>query len=192
MSIQPRVLFVDDEIYWLNAIRRISRHQKLDWTLEFVESPTLALSMIGQEHWDAVISDYNMPGMNGAEFLEQAAKIKPNLAMIMLSAFDQSYCVEQTNNSQVQFVSKNSSIETVFSALKLSMVNKQLFGPEGLPALKQVLGQLPCVEELDFQISSRDGVPIIEVHCDPIGLHWETTIGQEVRGMKEEVLCKMH
>jgi CheY-like chemotaxis protein len=44
------------------------------------EDPNLALSMIEQQRFDAIISDFRMPGLDGREFYRQLQSKQPDLA----------------------------------------------------------------------------------------------------------------
>ncbi len=45
-----------------------------------------ALSLLGREGFDLILSDFMMPGMNGVEFLRQAAALRPETVRCMLTA----------------------------------------------------------------------------------------------------------
>ena len=70
-----RVLHVDDEPADLE-ITRIFLKRKWKGNFEIVGalSAREALEKLESEHFDAVVADYQMPGMNGIEFLEVVRK----------------------------------------------------------------------------------------------------------------------
>lgn len=78
-----RVLFVDDEGSVLRAISRNLSFQ-LDITTAYSAEEGLAL-LSGPGRFDAVVTDINMPGVNGLDFVEQAVKIVPGTPFIVLS-----------------------------------------------------------------------------------------------------------
>ena len=63
------ILYVDDEPGLLELCR-IFLEQTGEFRVETVESAQEALSLLRHEHYDAVISDYQMPVMDGFEVLE--------------------------------------------------------------------------------------------------------------------------
>ena len=77
------VLFVDDEPIILSALRRAFRNT--GYRLLLASSAEEALVLLENEDVDAVVSDMQMPQMNGAEFLEQVFKRWPETKRILLT-----------------------------------------------------------------------------------------------------------
>jgi CheY-like chemotaxis protein len=80
-----RILFVDDEQYVLDALCRDLEPQLRVWDLEFVQSGVLALERMAAEEFDAVVTDYRMPGMDGARLLRVVKERHPDTARLMLA-----------------------------------------------------------------------------------------------------------
>jgi len=85
MTRKPHVLFVDDEVEILEALRRMLRARRNRWDLTFTNSGAEALTVIGDRHCDVVVVDYRMPEINGAALLEKVRAISPDTARIILS-----------------------------------------------------------------------------------------------------------
>lgn len=66
-----RILFVDDEQYVLDGLKRLLRDYRETWSLEFALSGTEALRMLKEKEFDVIITDIRMPEMSGLEFLEK-------------------------------------------------------------------------------------------------------------------------
>lgn len=77
-----RILLVDDEQNVLNALRR---ELKDDYDIEAFSSPIDALLRSNEVSFDLVISDYQMPVMNGVQFLKKFGNIQPDAARLILS-----------------------------------------------------------------------------------------------------------
>lgn len=78
-----RVMFVDDEANVLKSMRRLFRQENYEiYTAENAES---ALNVLSQSEMHVIVSDFRMPGMNGADFLRKVKDIYPQTIRIMLT-----------------------------------------------------------------------------------------------------------
>ena len=88
----PLVLVVDDEsdveVLFRQQFRRDLRTDR--FTMEFVQSAPMALQRIadaGDRSLILILSDINMPGMNGLELLPKAKALRPDVPVIMITAY---------------------------------------------------------------------------------------------------------
>jgi response regulator RpfG family c-di-GMP phosphodiesterase len=83
MSTLPRVLFVDDEPHVLDALRRQLRRE---FAVETAVGAANGLFTLGQtEPFEVIVSDFLMPGINGAQFLAAARKAAPSATRMLLT-----------------------------------------------------------------------------------------------------------
>jgi DNA-binding NtrC family response regulator len=83
-----RILILDDEPAVLNALRRTLRtaFPPAVMEIETFDEPEAALLRAGEQDFDVVISDYRMPGLNGAEVLRLVKGMQPEAIRIVVSA----------------------------------------------------------------------------------------------------------
>ena len=81
--ITGRVLFVDDEVGILSALRRVFRRESYE--IETAPDGAAGLEVFRRFRPAVVISDYRMPGMSGVEFLAKARSIDPECVRLMLT-----------------------------------------------------------------------------------------------------------
>src|SRR5215475_11631965 len=86
------ILVVDDEpdveMLFRQHFRRDLREKR--FTMEFAQSGDMALQRIADplgESLILVLSDINMPGMTGLELLPKAKAARPNVPIIMITAY---------------------------------------------------------------------------------------------------------
>ena len=77
-----RILLVDDEQNVLNALRR---ELAGTYEVETFNSPADALQRAETTEFAAVVSDYQMPDMNGVTFLENFGRCQPDAVRLILS-----------------------------------------------------------------------------------------------------------
>jgi len=121
-----RIAIVDDEEGIGNALRRILRRD--DWDIRTFIDPFEALQTLAHVHIDLVISDFNMPGMNGVEFLNRLREEHPHTLRIILSGHaDLGVVLSAINDAEVfRFILKpwidEELVMTVESALQFHEV----------------------------------------------------------------------
>ena len=86
------ILVVDDEpdveVLFRQQFRRDLRTGR--YTMEFAQTAPIAMQRItdaGDESLILILSDINMPGMSGLELLPKAKAIRPNVPIIMITAY---------------------------------------------------------------------------------------------------------
>ena len=88
----PLILVVDDEpdveVLFRQHFRRDLRGDR--FTMEFAQSAPTALQRIndaGDRSLILILSDINMPGMSGLELLPKARAARPDVPIIMITAY---------------------------------------------------------------------------------------------------------
>ena len=87
MSEMIRILFVDDDRRVLDGLRRMLHKMRQQWQMQFVTSGMDALEEMKEEHYDIIVSDMQMPDMNGVKLLEKVRQRYPDTIRFMLSGY---------------------------------------------------------------------------------------------------------
>ena len=80
-----KILIVDDQVNTCKSIQAILK--KSGYRSEYTLNGEEALRRVQGEHFDIVISDIRMPGMDGIRLLEELKKIQPSLVVIMITGY---------------------------------------------------------------------------------------------------------
>lgn len=101
-----KVLLVDDEAPILAALRRTFFDEQ--WETMTAVGGEEALSLIYDNDFAVVLSDYKMPDMNGVEFLSEVRKISPDTVRMIISGYAEAHAiVEAINEGQIfRFIPK--------------------------------------------------------------------------------------
>ena len=115
---QPkRILVVDDEE---NARIGLSRLlAKEGFVVDSVSNGFEALNYLRQQDVNLIVTDINMPGMNGIAFLKELNKSFPRSNVIMVTAYGgvESY-IESMNLGAFEYIIKPIKVEELKSILK--------------------------------------------------------------------------
>lgn len=171
---RPHILFVDDEPRILGGLRRMLRTHRDRWDMSFAEGAEAALAALRDRPCDVIVSDYRMPGMNGAQLLERVRIDYPATARVILSG--------QTNEDNLlsvmvlahEFLTKPSSPEQLVAAVERLIDVRSASGrgarrPDGgdvqsLPSPPHTLVEL--LEALDADDGSAHSVGVV-IERDP-------------------------
>ena len=82
-----RVLLVDDEERILASLCRSLRRE--GYELVTARTPREALGILEEQDFDAVLTDYKMPGMTGVELLAVVARLQPNAGRLLITGWSQ-------------------------------------------------------------------------------------------------------
>jgi len=80
-----KILVVDDEITSITILKKVL--EDAGHRVTTVSDGNKALEKIKEFKYDILLTDFNMPGMNGVELTEQAVKIEPDMIVILITAF---------------------------------------------------------------------------------------------------------
>ena len=102
MTAPLHVLYVDDEPDLLN-ICKLFLEQTRDFSVETINSATAALDLLKAEQFNAIISDYQMPGMDGIEFLKTVRASNNTIPFILFTGRGREEVVIQALNEGADF-----------------------------------------------------------------------------------------
>ncbi len=147
-NMKEKILFVDDEPKVLDAYKRQLRKQ---FDLDTVESGQAGLEMIeANGEYSVIVSDMQMPNMNGVEFLQQAKEIAPDSVRIMLTGnADQETAVKAVNDGQVyRFLTKPCSTELLALTLENGLQHYQMIRSEKELLENTLMGSVGVLTEI--------------------------------------------
>ena len=113
---RSRILLVDDE----ESIRKLlSRMLESSYDVEIAADGDAAIRLLRQPdaHYDLLISDLNMPDMDGLTLIREAQRIDPTLAAIVITGYStESSAIEALNLGVTGYLTKPFGMTQVLAA----------------------------------------------------------------------------
>ena len=79
------ILLVDDEPPVLRALQRLL--QRAGYRVFTAENGAMALALLASQQVALVVSDFRMPGMNGAQLVHEFKSVQPGLRALIVSGY---------------------------------------------------------------------------------------------------------
>jgi two-component system response regulator AtoC len=83
--IMAKILIADDQDMMRDSLAATLVRQGHE-VVAAIDGPT-AVTRLSQSRFDLMITDYRMPKMNGNELLAEAKKLRPEMPVVLMSAF---------------------------------------------------------------------------------------------------------
>ena len=116
-----RILVVDDEPDMLKLLKR-SLEPELDCQVDTTSTAQMALTIMSQNVYDLLLADIKMPGMSGLELLEIVKRDRPDLTVVMMTAYGKvELAVEAMKQGAYDFITKPFEHETLIVRLKKAL-----------------------------------------------------------------------
>ena len=117
-----QIMLVDDEDYILKALHR-TLSMKTDWQVETYQDPHEALRRARTTVFDAVVTDFMMPEMNGVDLLQEIRDLQPDAIRILLTGVIDIETVMSAINKAgaVRFIPKPWEDDQLLDALREGM-----------------------------------------------------------------------
>ncbi|MBC7961507.1 MAG: response regulator [Steroidobacteraceae bacterium] len=118
LQANKRILVVDDEENAREALSKILIHDGYD--VSSVANGLEALNFLRSREVELIITDINMPEMNGLEFLRELHRNRPQSNVIMLTAYGEveSY-LEAMNLGAFEYINKPVKYDELKKVIKM-------------------------------------------------------------------------
>jgi HD-like signal output (HDOD) protein len=159
-----RILFVDDEPMLLSGLQRSLRLMRSEWEMVFAPGGNEALAAMDKQQFDIIVTDMRMPGMDGAQLLQEVQKRSPQTLRMVLSGQSDRETILRSVNPAHQFISKPCEAEELKSRLIRAFALKDLLQNPGLRELVTKLDNLPSLPHIYLQLNQELRRPEPDLH----------------------------
>jgi HD-like signal output (HDOD) protein/CheY-like chemotaxis protein len=147
-----RILFVDDEPMILELLKLTLAPMSGEWDMGFAPSGDVALAWMAKRPYDIVVSDMRMPGMSGAQLLNEVMKRYPATVRIIFSGYAEQEQVLKCIGNTHQFLAKPFDVGALKAALNRCQNSKTRLPNAEIQALLARRDHLPSIPAVYFQI----------------------------------------
>ena len=151
-EMKKRILFVDDEPTMLELFQLMFKPLETDWDLGYATSGLEGLAMMDKQPFEVVITDMNMPGMNGAQFLNEVMEKHPRTARFILSGYAEQDTVAKCVGAAHQYLMKPCDMNTIRTTLSRVCALDVFLENGHLKDLVARMNVLPSIPSVYFQV----------------------------------------
>ena len=162
---KSRVLFVDDDPLVLQGLRRALHGMRAQWDLQFATSGSQALALMGEQTFDAVVTDMKMPGMNGADLLEEVLRQHPQTARLVLSGHADQELVYRCVGVAHQCLSKPCDPETLRRTVQRTLDANHSLKSDVVRKLVSRMDRLPTIPALYSEMMEKLQSPEVSLEA---------------------------
>ncbi|MGD9187533.1 MAG: response regulator, partial [Desulfobacteraceae bacterium] len=146
------ILFVDEEQFIRNALKRSFRKMRGEWDMTFASSPNEALAALQEMPSDVVVSETIFSGEEGLDFLATVREKHPQSVRIILSGYADQDVVLQSVNVAHQYLAKPCEDETLKATIARAFMMKELLDDDALKQVVSKIDSLPSVPSLYLEL----------------------------------------
>lgn len=154
------VLFVDDDPKALREIEQLIANANVDWVCDFAMSGEEAIAMMADDHFEAIVTDMRMPGMDGAALLNFVSDHHPNIVRIVWSRPSDREAVLRSVHAMHQFLPKPCEAAVLKTTIDRACSLRDLLVSDSLQRLVGSVTSLPSVpaiyREMTRELRNKD------------------------------------
>ena len=143
-----QIIFVDDDVYVLKGYQRALEPFANAWDVYFCTTGAEALTFLGRQPVDAIITGMRMPGMSGIDLLEQVIQHYPSVIRMIMSGSVEEPSAYRAASLAHQLMAKPCDIQTIFGAVEDTCHLRDSLSDKKLVKIITGLKNLPSVPTL--------------------------------------------
>jgi HD-like signal output (HDOD) protein/ActR/RegA family two-component response regulator len=147
-----RILIVDDEAPVLESLRIRLHRMQCKWTMSFVDSGAQALEQLDRHHFDVLVTDMRMPGMDGPALLQACQERWPDVIRLVLSGYTDPALLNRALAFTHQYLEKPCEPRQLENVIDRCLGLHELLNRPALRSLVGRVRQLPALPRTFAQL----------------------------------------
>lgn len=121
-----RVLIVDDHQIVRRGLKEVLADEFRDLVVGEADNSHAAVDMLMKDDWNLLLLDINIPGRNGLEVLQEAKRLRPDTAVLMVSAYpEEEFAVRSFKLGASGYLCKSRASEELLTAVRLILTGRK-------------------------------------------------------------------
>jgi HD-like signal output (HDOD) protein len=150
-----RILFVDDELHVLEGLRTRLHRMHAKWDMVFVDNGAAAIERMQERPYDVIVTDMQMPAMDGARLLEIVNERWPQTIRIVLSGYAERIQTVRLVPLAHQYLSKPCQPQQLENVIDRCLLLHDLLNQ---PGLRSLVGRIRALPTLPRIYSALQGI----------------------------------
>jgi HD-like signal output (HDOD) protein len=171
-----KLLFVDDELNILQALKRMLHPYRQQWSMTFCTSGEEALSHLQESSFDIIITDIRMANVDGSRVLFESYLYHPEMMRCVLSGYAERSQTLKVTGTAHQFLSKPCTRDAIENmVLRVQQLKDRLPQPEIRQAVSRLCA-VPCRPSIlrqltkELELENPDPVVVADLVSADIGM----------------------
>ena len=165
-----QILFVDDEVNILQALKRMLHPYRQQWEMLFCSNSEEALQLLRDQPFDVLVTDIRMPQVDGSRVLFESFLYQPSTMRCVLSGYaDRDQAVKVAGTAH-QFLSKPCTKDAIESMVQRALQASQRLAQGEVKRAVTRISAVPCrpsvLRELNSELQRER--PNVDVVADLI------------------------
>ena len=147
------ILIVDDDVTILEALQDMLGLMG-DYHIARAQNPGAGLQLLGEKAFDVVISDINMPGMDGIEFLKAIKAVSPDLPVVMITGYPSiDVAIQAMKEGAADFITKPFRCEQIKISIEKLLRERDILRESSLP--QGIVRQTQTINALNGKLNEK-------------------------------------
>lgn len=143
---RSRLLVVDDDKDMRGLLKR-TLSEDLTCEVEIAVNGAEALKLLEGESFDVILADIRMPGMDGIEFLERSKRDRPQLTVVMMTAYGSiDLAVQAIKKGAYDFIAKPFELDKLTLLIEKALERSRLVRENLI--LQRRIKEQECFQEM--------------------------------------------
>ena len=139
-----KILVVDDHGMFLDGVESILKGEEDIEATHLVSNGDEAIEIMKQNHFDIVVTDISMPGINGKALCEMVTDISPETGVLAISMHDEYHHISELLEAGASgYILKNTRKEELISAIRAIYSGKTFYSQEVKDIIADNLSKSP-------------------------------------------------